>query len=57
MKMLVLDARRDSEIEKFRSPVIGNRCSKRRRHKMLAFGRSGAVLEALKKGPRTYEGV
>ena len=32
---------------------IGNRCSKRRRHRMLGFGRSGAALEALKKVPRT----
>ena len=32
---------------------IGNRCSKRRRHTMLGFGRSGAALEALKKAPRT----
>ena len=32
---------------------IGNRCSKRRRHRMLGFGRSGAALEALKKAPRT----
>ena len=32
---------------------IGNRCSKRRRHRILGFGRSGAALEALKKVPRT----
>ena len=34
---------------------IGNRFSKRRRHKMLGSGRSGIVFEALKKAPRTYE--
>ena len=32
---------------------IGNRCSKRRRHRMLGFGRSGAALEPVKKVPRT----
>ena len=33
---------------------IGNRCSKRRRHRMLGFGRFGAALEALEKAPRTW---
>ena len=32
---------------------LGNRCSKRRRHRMLGFGRSGAALEPLEKVPRT----
>ena len=36
---------------------VGNRFSKRRRHKMLGFGRFRAVFEALKKAPTTYGGA